>query len=533
MSLDSRRWLIPSQLGMLFVTASLVGCGSLPKPRPEWSERLTVDAQDTTWARTAARSAAGEPGSSGVELVPYGRDALSARLALADTAERSLDLQYYIWLPDNAGRLLAQRVLTAANRGVRVRLLLDDVGGTASDEVLLALNSHTNVQVRIFNPIANRTFRSLSLLSDFQRASRRMHNKSFTVDRSVTILGGRNVAESYFALGKEARYKDIGVILAGPAVGHVEKMFERFWYSTSSIPIQALSPKHLSPTRLAEINASLAAHTKAITNLPDFKALASNELGAALRRHELELVWGPVRMVSDLPEKVTTNPEDESTHLLPALRTVANGTTKELVVVSPYFVPGEKGMEFFRSLRQRGVRVVVLTDSLAANEVLAVHAGYRRYREALLLAGVQLWEMKPDIEIRTSTQQHDSGSTGDSKRPGSSLHGKVMIFDRQNLFVGSFNFSRRSASLNTEDGVVVGIPQLAERAARALEKWLPENAYRVEFVPDPGACRECGHLIWESKENGREVSYSREPRASFSRRLKVDLLSLLPIEKQL
>src|SRR4051812_39513079 len=173
--------------------SSLAGCASLPKPALEWSERQPVDTTNTSWARTLARPVAEHVGLSGVQLIPHGMDALSARLALADTAERSLDVQYYIWKPDSAGRLLAERLLRAANRGVKVRLLLDDVGGSASDSVLLALDGHTNIEVRLFNPVANRSFRMLSFFSDFQRVNRRMHNKSFTADKSVTIVGGRNV----------------------------------------------------------------------------------------------------------------------------------------------------------------------------------------------------------------------------------------------------------------------------------------------------------------------------------------------------
>ena len=529
-----RRLLFPSGLGMLLATiVCLTGCSSLPKPRPEWSERRPVDTQGTTWARTVAPQAAEHPGSSGVALLRYGLDALSARLALIDTAERTLDLQYYSWKPDSAGQLLAERVLCAADRGVRVRILLDDVGGSASDNILLALASHTNVEVRIFNPIANRTFRLLNALFDLRRVSRRMHNKSFTADTSVTILGGRNIAESYFAVGEEPRFVDYEVIAAGPAAREVATMFERFWYSPSSIPIQALTSKQISPVQLAEMRAVLVVQVQATMNLPLFKVVRASDSAAAVLRHDLLLEWGPVQLLRDLPEKITTDPGDTSAHLLPELRDAVNETTRELLIVSPYFVPGKKGMAFLRSLRSRGVRVVVLSNSLAANDVTVVHAGYRRYRKPLLRAGVELWEMKPNVEVRSAERQDAATPQSNSRRLRSSLHTKSLILDRQTLFVGSFNLDPRSASLNTEMGLIIHIPKMARTAAQALEEELPQSAYRLELAPDCGPGKESGHIVWISQENGREVRYTHEPHATFSQRLKVCLLGFLPIESQL
>ena len=529
-----RRLLFPSGLGMLLATlVCLSGCGSLPKPRAEWSERKPVDTQGTTWARILASEAAEHAGSSGVVSLRYGLDAFSARLALVDTAERTLDLQYYAWLPDAAGQLLAERVLHAADRGVRVRILLDDVGGTASDHVLLALDSHTNVEVRIFNPIANRTFRTVSSLLDLRRVNRRMHNKSFTADSTVTILGSRNIADNYFTVGEDPHFVDYEVIAAGPVVKDVETMFERFWYSPSSIPIQALIAKQISPVQLAEMRAVLAAKVMVTTNLPGFKVVLASDIAAEMRRHDLPLEWGPVELLHDLPEKVTTDPGDPSTHLLPALRAAVNETTHELLVVSPYFVPGEKGMVFFRSLRKRGVRVIVLSNSLAANDVTVVHTGYRRYRKALLQAGVELWEMKPNVEIRAAERQLAAAPRSKSAASRSALHAKWLSFDQQTLFVGSFNLDPRSAWLNTEMGLIIHIPKMAGTAAAALEEQLPQSAYRLELVPGCGPCKECGHIVWLSQENGREVRYTHEPHATFFQRLIVCVFSFLPIESQL
>jgi putative cardiolipin synthase len=513
--------------------ACFAGCSSLPKPGADWNESKTVNTTDTAWARALAPIAAEHEKTSGIQFLGQGRDALAARLALADTTERCLDVQYYIWKPDHSGRLLAERLLSAADRGVQVRMLLDDIGGSAPDGVLLAMDSHPNIELRLFNPTANRSFRRLSLLFDFQRVNRRMHNKSFTADRLVTILGGRNVGDHYFAAGDERQFADFDVIAAGPVAAEVAAMFDRYWNSPLSIPIHALSGKRPSSEQLTKSRTSLAADVGAMTHSADFATLAANEVGAKIRRHELTLVWGPTRLVSDLPEKVTTDPKDPSTHLLPELRAIVAATRGELFIVSPYFVPGRQGVEFFRSLRQRGVRVVVLSNSLAANDVTPVHAGYQRYRKDLLRAGVELWEIKPDVAMRATAS--DAAATGKSngKPAQSALHAKTFAFDRSTLFVGSLNLTPRSESLNTEMGLIVEIPQLTGPAVDSLEKKLAQNAYRLEFVPGPGPCKECGHLVWVSQEDGREMRYTREPRASFCRRLQVCILSLFPIESQL
>ena len=520
-------------LGILLVAAGLTGCAALPKANPEWSVRQPVDVENTSWARIVKPLAADHPGASGVQLLPYGVDALAARLALADTAERSLDVQYYIWRPDPAGWLLLAHLLRAADRGVRVRLLLDDFGGSASDTALRALDSHTNVQVRLFKPIANRTFRRLSMLFDFQRVNRRMHNKSFTADQIVTILGGRNVGDRYYMAGDEPYFADFDVLAAGPAAEEVSSMFDSYWYSASSIPVRALIKKRLAPGELAERYARLEARAAATTNSPDFEALAANEVGAEIRRHELASVWGKTRLVCDRPEKVTTDPTDTASHLLPQLRALVDGTTREVVIVSPYLVPGPSGMAFFRSLRERGIRVVVLSNSLAATDVVAVHAGYRRYRQALLRLGVELWESKPNARLRASARDDRATRSRAGKPSRSSLHAKSFAFDRQTLFVGSLNLDPRSIALNTEMGLVIEIPELAGPWADALEANLPQVAYRLEWIPDSSAGQDSGFIVWIGREKGQEVLYTHEPHASFGRRLEVNLLSLLPIEGQL
>jgi putative cardiolipin synthase len=359
-----------------------------------------------------------------------------------------------------------------------------------------------------------------------------MHNKSFTVDRAVTIVGGRNVAGHYYSTGEERQFADFDVIAAGPAAGEVVGMFERYWQSPVSIPIHALLKKRLSPEEVAAHYARLDAQVQVVTNSADFAPFVTNILGAEVRRRQLTLEWAPTRLVSDLPEKVTTDSSDPSTHLIPELRSVVNGAQREVFIVSPYFVPGKKGVAFFQSLRARGIRVVVLSNSLAAQDVPLVHTGYRRYRKALLRAGVELWEIKPDVRLR-ATASDDGAAQAGGEPSRSALHAKTFAFDRNTLFVGSLNLTPRSSLINTEMGLMIDSSKLTASAVERLEKRLAETAYRLEFVPGPGPCRECGHIVWHSQEDGREVRYTREPHASFSRRLQVDIFSLLPIESQL
>jgi putative cardiolipin synthase len=423
-------------------------------------------------------------------------------------------------------------VLRAADRGVRVRLLLDDIGGTAKDEVLLTLSAHTNIEVRIFNPVKNRTFRKLSSLFDIKRVNHRMHNKSFSADRTVSIVGGRNIAEEYFGLGEHPLFVDFDVIAAGPVVKDIEKMFEGFWYGASAIPIEALSGKHAAKGNFEASRSRLANAVVAITNTPRFKGVFNDDTAVHLRRHDPVLTWAPTHLVSDRPEKVGSARTDPSTHLLPQLSGLVKGTTRELLIISPYFVPGEKGLALFRSLRQRGVRVVVLSNSLASQDVAMVHAGYRRYRKRLLLSGVEMWEMRPDVAIRT-TERVKNDSSRSRVVAHSSLHMKTLVFDGEKLFVGSLNLTPRSSSLNTEMGLVMESSAVAMPVAESFEKRLPEYAYHVEFVPGPGPCKECGSLTWTSREDGRKVTYDHEPHASFGKRLSVLLFSLIPIESQL
>ena len=464
---------------------------------------------------------AAHPGQSGLHPLADARDAMAARIVLADAAERSLDVQYFIWTGDMVGRVLLERLFRAADRGVRVRLLLDDVGTTPSDAILLTIDSHPNIEVRMFNPLAIRSMRMLGMATHFARVNRRMHNKSFTADGQVAIVGGRNIGEGYFGASAGVNSADLDLAVIGPVVTEVSEAFELYWNHRTAVPVSALSRKTIPPGEFEAKRAGLRAHHAAATQSEYADMVRDSGFARELRDSALTWFWGQAAIVNDHPEKVLTSSAKTETHLAPKLRELVHQTERELFLVSPYFVPGKSGLALLTGVRQRGARVVVLTNSLASTNVLSVHSGYQRYRRALLEAGVELYEIKPTAHSR----RHRSGWVG-SKSPegkgGAGLHAKAFAFDRRTGFVGSYNLDPRSNRLNTEMGVVFDCPDLAQRLPEQVESDLAHTAYRVKL--------EGGRLVWVTQEGDAEVRYTTEPDSTRWTRLKVRFMSWLPIE---
>lgn len=510
-----------------------VGCATLPTDYPRSPSHALVETTDTRLGRGVAGEITKHSGQSGVHLLDRGIDAFVARLALASLAEKSLDLQYYIWHGDTTGKLLAYALVQAADRGVRVRLLLDDIGTAADDSNLLVLDSHSNIEVRLFNPVATRSMRGVGMITGFSRVNRRMHNKSFTADNQVTIVGGRNIGDEYFAASGDEEFADLDAVVIGRAVQQVSDGFDRYWNSPAAYPIKALSD--IRPTR-AETEAVRAqllefAHSQRAT--PYAEGLRTSGLAQALRDGTLAFSFGQVRVLYDDPAKITAEANDRSALLIPQLLPEVEALRSDLLLVSAYFVPGDDGVAALRRLCERGVRVRVVTNSLAATDVPVVHAGYARYRRALLEAGVELYELKPtavakDQERAANGERAENGTSGVTGSSRASLHAKTMAFDRHALFVGSMNFDPRSVFTNTEIGVVVDDPKLVGEFVRQLDARLPEIAYRVVLqVPAADASRQ---ITWLGRENGREVRYTHEPLTSVWGRFKVWFYSLWPIE---
>ncbi|MES2658463.1 MAG: phospholipase D family protein [Verrucomicrobiota bacterium] len=519
---ESVRWLRFS--GILMVAFSLAACG-LPKGGARSpSTAMTTGNESTPLAAAVRPRLASHPGQSGIHVLAEAHDALAARLALADIARRSLDVQYFIWNRDMTGRVLVDSMFRAADRGVRVRLLLDDLGTMPSDKVLLAIDRHPNIEVRMFNPVAMRSPRLLGIASDFARVNKRMHNKSFTADGQVAIVGGRNIGDEYFGAHAGANFADLDVALIGPVVKEVSNEFDVYWNHEASIPIGNLSRQKTTPEALAAERAALATHRETAADSAYAESLRDSEFARQLRNRNISFHWGRATIIDDHPDKVLSSSADTETHLAPHLRKLADQTKHELFLVSPYFVPGKEGVALLADVKRRGVRVVVITNSLVSTDGLPVHAGYQRYRKSLLEAGVELYEIKPAATDRRTRRAGSGffGSRGASGSSGASLHAKTFAFDRRIGFVGSYNLDPRSSRLNTEMGVLFDCPELVKQLPETLERDIDRNMYRVEL--------DGGRLVWVTLEDGKEVRYTSEPQAGIAKRAKVQVLSWLPIE---
>lgn len=449
------------------------------------------------------------PQLSGVYPLQDGKEAFLARVALAETAQYTLDVQYYIWRNDVSGRLLTQSLYKAAERGVRVRLLLDDMNTGGLDDMLISLDNHPNIEVRLFNPFMQRGFRPVGYLSDFFRLNRRMHNKSMTADGMVTIIGGRNVGDEYFDAGTGVMFADLDVAAVGQAAQDVGQDFDRYWASESVYPAQSIIAKATATTidTTPSSDEETRAYLTALSQLPFAKQLAGGGL---------PLEWVKTTLVSDDPAKGLGKALPDNTvlaHISPAMAAAEH----ELLIVSPYFVPTTKGTDLLGQVAQSGKNTIVLTNALSATDVAAVHAGYAKYRKDLLKSGVKLFELKPDATVTVDKHGGLTGSTG------ASLHAKTFAIDGKTLFVGSFNMDPRSAKLNTEMGFLIDSPTLAQGLVDGFNAQKDTHTYTV-------ALTDKNDLQWQTSKNGQTVAYDTEPESGFFKRLTVFICALLPIE---
>jgi putative cardiolipin synthase len=481
---------------------ALAGCAGLPPNDLTPSHALT-DTSGTRLGGAVAKAVAAHPGRTGVYPLSRGRDAFAARVLLAHAAERSLDVQYYIFRTDVTGRLLCEALWQAAERGVRVRLLLDDNTTRGMDPTLAALDAHANIEVRLFNPFASRGFRLGEMVTDFSRINRRMHNKSFTADNQATIVGGRNVGDEYFGAESAVEFADLDALAVGATVREVSASFDAYWNSASAFPAGQLVPR-MSPEEAASVREGWS---RIQQSNPYVQALRTTPLVQQLLAGSLPLEWADAHIVSDDPAKVLHPPERKDLHMTAQLDAVVGRPRRELDLVSPYFVPTKDGTAALVALARRGVKVRVLTNSLAATDVSAVHAGYAKYREDLLRGGVRLYELKPAAR--------PGGGAGGSD---ASLHAKTFGVDGSRLFIGSFNFDPRSARLNTELGLLVESAALATQLSSALDKGLPRDAYELRLAGD--------QLVWLDGE----AQHTTEPQTGFLKRLWIGVLSMLPVE---
>lgn len=501
---------------LLLATAVLQGCAELPALEgrtPSHAISATSATPATRLGAALAPLGAAHPGMSGLYSLAGGRDAFAARAMLANAAERSLDIQYYIWRKDTTGILLFNAVRAAARRGVRVRLLLDDNNTPGLDPILAALDADPHIEVRLFNPFAERSHRALGYLSDFARLNRRMHNKSFTADNAVTIIGGRNIGDEYFGAAGSLLFIDLDVMAVGPVVDAVSRDFDRYWNSRSAYPVRLLVAPAGGGDPLASQSAEALDYVAAVRASPFVEQLVGRSL---------PFEWARTTLVSDDPDKVLgiEAPESKVSY---QLRQLLGEPARTVDLVSPYFVPGKTWAANFSAMAARGMDVRILTNSLEATDVAAVHAGYAKWRKPLLQAGVTLYELHRGVGGEGAPRAAKGGKGGKFGSSASSLHAKTFSVDRKRVFIGSLNFDPRSADLNTEMGFVIESPQMAARMATALRERVPLRAYQVHLAPD-------GSLYWTERVGEADIRHDTEPGTGFWKRAAVGLLSLLPID---
>jgi cardiolipin synthase C len=518
-----RTWLtlcVSRAAGALVIAALalVAGCATTTpsKDYPRVQTQAFQAHDSTPVGREIAELAAQHPGASGFSIISRGRQAFTARVALTDLAQKTLDVQYFLWEADATGRILSEHLLRAADRGVRVRILMDDVNLKARDRSLAAFDAHPNIEIRLFNPFATRSSHLAGFLTDFDRVNHRMHNKLLVMDNALAIVGGRNMSDPYFEVDPKANFRDLDMVVAGPNVRDLSGVFDRFWNGPWSVPIGALRETASSESDLVYYRRLMAEYMRNKDNYPhpvdrDVAAVTA-ELSTLLRG----FIWAPGRVLYDDPASINDV----------RLRTLSkfifqrvDSLQSELLIESAYFIPLPRAVDKIRELSERGIHIRVLTNSLASNDVLAAFAGYAEQREGLLKAGVELYELRPEPgPVRKRL-------FGGGSKAG--LHTKAIVFDRKDVFVGSFNLDARSAMINTEAGIYVESAVIAAQVAAFMKEGIePDSAFRVQLDRD-------GKLYWTAEEDGKPVRYELDPMSTAGQRMQADLIRLLPVAGQL
>lgn len=480
------------------------------------------------------------PDQSAVRLLPSGTEALQARIALARAATKTLDMQYYIAEEDNTGKLLLAAALYVADHGVRVRMLVDDLNFKDIDRIMAALNTHQNIEIRVFNPYGSAresfTERTQNFFSNVDGFTRRMHNKAMIADNQIAIVGGRNLGDEYFSASPTLQFRDLDVFTAGPIAQKVSASFDDYWNSALSYPLRVLNKQKFDASELDKTRDDLRAHWRAQAEPLNAKPLNATPLAQQIAQEDLELVWAETEFWADSPSKIENPSEDYKSPPMARLADLLKSAQSEFLILSPYFVPHDAGVKALADVTRRHVRVAVLTNSLAATDAVAVQAGYAPYRIPLLQNGVELYEFKP-IQIQGEGRPR-AGLFGSQSR--ASLHAKAYVIDRSILVIGSMNLDPRSALLNTELALVIHSQPIADQTAKLFDRGItPEVSYRVELASAAviASLQRTGSpqsgLVWTTKGKDGMVTYNFDPEAGLYRNVMTGLFMLLPVDKQL
>lgn len=481
------------------------------------SHALPLQPAQTDIDRELSPLLAAHPGKTGTVLLTDGVDAFAARAVSARKAGRSLDLQYFIWHNDLSGRMLASEVHAAAERGVRVRILLDDMNAAGLDPHLLAMDAHPGIELRVYNPFRNRagTGRAFELLRRLFSMNHRMHNKAWIADGRIAVIGGRNIGERYFGAASEVNFRDLDLLLLGPAAQQASTLFDRYWNSAAAVPIATLGAR--APEALRNLVDDVHRDARSERARRYLDRVADSQLVRDYYQHALSPHWSMgIEVFADPPIKWKS--DDREQWLLGRLVPMISASRSKVMVISPYFVPGNDGADMLAALTRRGVSVGVVTNSLAATDVYPVHSGYAGYRERLLQQGVDLYELRAQVHAKETPRV---------VRQGVSLHTKALVLDDARGFVGSFNVDPRSKNLNTEMGVLFDDPVIA---AQVRDEYLrltsPPMSYWVYRNRQ-------GQLRWLDRTQPVPVEIENEPDADWWMRAVAWASGWLPIESQL
>ena len=503
------------QVAILVLAVLLAGCATVSFDQPKSYSQAIHDPEDTSLGEYAAFKVEASEGLSVFYPLNEGMGALGVRLRLAERAEKSLDLQYFLMKNDTAGAVIANAMLKAADRGVRVRFLLDDIFTTVPDDSFLLINQHPNIEIRLFNPISRSGISSLNFIGDFKQANRRMHNKSFTADNAISIIGGRNIADEYFQLKTDSVFIDFDILAIGPIVTEISHSFDEYWNHTRAVPIE----QFINPRKSDDLETVREEISEEFDEIYDtvYEKAFNSQLVQDLMNDRQPLFAAPARVLADTPDKLVNEINETHMRLAQDLGDVIRNSEKDAVFISPYYIPGDGGVQMIRDLVKKGVRVIIYTNSLASNNHVPVHAGYARYRKDVIQAGAELYEIRANAGRELSYSEDGPENL--------TLHTKAIIIDQRIIFIGSLNLDPRSIELNAEMGLLIESQALVESLTKDSEKNLETTAYRV-LVND------AGKLEWHCTIDNQKVVETKEPLTSWWLRFKAWFMKIAP-ESQL
>ena len=507
----------------IIATSVLLGaCSTLPENSNPDQSLVFSDTANTTFGRYFKRESEKHAGESGVYLLSSGKDALAARLGLLALAERSIDAQYYLYHSDQTSRLFTSKLIKSADRGVRVRLLVDDIDLGGRERGALLLDAHPNIEVRFFNPFSRAYPRVIQFVTRFGDVTRRMHNKSLSADNQISIVGGRNIGNEYFDASDEANFTDLDAMVIGPAARQINNSFDDYWNNERAYPVALFAQELPSEEEARAAWEALHAEADSMLDDPYIESLQQTELAQAFGSQTIRFHWADIRAVFDDPRKFESDSTDYL--LAPDLAPLFRDVKDRLTIISPYFVPGKRGTQFLIDLAERGVNVDVITNSLASTDVAVVHAGYVRYRKKLMKGGVKVHEVQawPTVDKKQSSKTRGSSSA--------SLHSKSFVFDYDRVFIGSLNLDPRSIHENSEIGLIIDSPAVAREMMDWAEDFSVTRTYELTLTKS-WTGRHKISWIAPINQGGNEIHH--EPDVGIFKRMMVNLLRFVPMESQL